>query len=301
MKNVFHFTSVLLLLITSSCAYNNKFLKPAKYNENTKSITIQKTKIDSTISVYNKPNYTPTFFKNGEDISSNQYTVEGVIFTNKNGNRLNGWMLKPKNIAITITVIHLHGNSGSILSQHKPMLELLKKGYQVFVFDYSGFGFSTGEATRKNLLIDGVAAVNYIKQRDDVKGTKLVLFGQSFGGHLASSVGAICNKDLDAVVIEGGFSNHKDLAAQGAKPFVAFMSRIFVKEFYKGTKDIKKITKPILIIHSADDTVIPYYMGEKLFKNAKSEKELFTIKGIHLDGLYKYLNEIDLKIKGMVR
>jgi uncharacterized protein len=301
MKNYQIAIALLLVVISTSCAYNKKFLNPSKYTENTKSITAAKSKTDSTVIVYNKENFEPTFLKNGVEPIEKDFTLESVIFKSSNGNNLNGWMLKPKTGTITHTIVLLHGNSGSIISQHLPMLPLLKNGFQVFVFDYSGFGFSTGEATRKNLLTDGVSAVDYVHGRSDVKNTKLVLMGHSYGGHLAANVGGKRNSILDAVVIEGGFSNHKDLGSNGAKPFIAFMSRIFIREIYSGTKNISKIKKPLLIIHSTEDTVIPYYMGEKLFKNATTTKELFTIKGGHLDGLYKYTDEIVVKIKAITK
>ena len=96
-------------------------------------------------------------------------------------------MLKPKNVTPTITLLHFHGNAGFLLSQYQAMTPLLKYGFQIFVFDYSGFGFSEGKATRTNVLIDGNSALTYVKSRDDIKNTKLVIYGQSLGGAFVSS------------------------------------------------------------------------------------------------------------------
>jgi uncharacterized protein len=299
MKQSIYALAAFIVLIASSCAYNSKFLSPRKYDAGTRTITVEKTKTDSVVAVYSGGNYQPAFLKNGQTPVEADYTIESVLFKSSNGNQLNGWMLKPKGNAVTHTLLHLHGNSGSILSQHVPMKSLLKKGFQVFVFDYSGYGFSEGNATRANLLTDGVAAVDYVKTRDDVKNTKLVIYGQSYGGHLAACVAAKRESAVDALVIEGAFSNHKDIAANGAKKFVAFMSRIFVKEIYSGTRAIQKFHKPVLIIHSSEDKVIPFAMGQKLYGKANSPRQFFEIKGAHLAGAALYTNEIAEKIKAM--
>jgi uncharacterized protein len=290
------------LTLLTSCAYNNKFLAPAKYNNQTRAVTTVKTKTDSIIVSYKgSAPYPPTFLQNGTDTIRTDYTTEAVMFSSSNGNTLNGWMLKPKSGTPTATLLNLHGNGGSILGQHVYIKAMLTQGFQIFVFDYSGYGFSNGEATRVNLLTDGIAAVDYLRTREDVKNTKLVLFGQSFGGHLAACVAAKREASIDALVIEGGFSNHKDLASDGAKPFIAFMSRIFVKEIYAATDYIQKYHKPLLLIHSSEDKIIPFKMGQKVFTKANEPKELFEIKGSHLEGTSKYTKEIADKIKAMIK
>jgi uncharacterized protein len=284
----------------TSCAYNSKFLTPRKYTADTKTVTLSRSAADSTVAVYSGTPFQPVFLKNGRDTINIGYTVESVLFTNRAGNKLNGWMMKSKTVPATHTLLHFHGNAGSILGQFSAIKPLLTQGFQIFVFDYSGYGFSEGEATRKNLLTDGIDAVAYLTTREDVKGKKLLLYGQSYGGHLAVCVAAKVQNDIDCLVVEGGFSNHKDLSALGAKPFIAFMSRIFVKEIYSATKAVKKIRKPILIIHSTEDKVIPFAMGKKVFERANSPKDFFEIKGEHLAGTALYTKEIGDKIKKMI-
>jgi uncharacterized protein len=291
---------IILAVFSTSCAYNSKFLAPRKYTADTKAVTLSKSATDSTVAVYNGAPFQPFFLKNGRDTIDMGYTIESVLFTNRAGNKLNGWMLKSKTVPVIHTLLHFHGNAGSILGQFLAIKPLLTQGFQIFVFDYSGYGFSEGKATRKNLLADGIDAVAYVKTREDVKNKKLLLYGQSYGGHLSVCVAAKVQNEIDGLVVEGGFSNHKDLSVEGAKPFIAFMSRIFVKEIYAATKAVKKIKKPILIIHSTEDKVIPFAMGKKVFDKANSPKEFFEIKGEHLAAPGLYTKEIWDKIKKML-
>jgi uncharacterized protein len=292
--------AIITLFLLSSCAFNNKFLGPRKYDSNTKAVTISKTKTDSIIAVYNGNNFQPIFLKNGTDTIETNYTLESVVFKSANGNNLNGWMLKPKGIAVTHTILHFHGNGGSVLGQFSIMKPLLPKGFQIFVFDYSGYGFSDGEAKRQNMVKDGMGAVDYVKSRTDVKDTKFIIYGQSYGGHLAVCVAAKKQQEIDGLVIEGAFSNHKDLGSNGVKNrFTLAMTRLFVREIYSGTKAINKIHKPILIIHNNEDKVIPFEMGKKLFEKANEPKEFMEVKGEHIEALLIHADSISEKIKKM--
>jgi uncharacterized protein len=300
MKNTTTSIAIITLLLLSSCAFNNKFLAPKKYDRSTKAITMSKTKTDSTVAVYSGSNFQPTFLKNGVDSITLNYTIESVIFKSGNGNNLNGWMLKPKSLAVTHTILHFHGNGGSILGQFSIMRPLLLKGFQIFVFDYSGYGFSEGEAKRQNMVKDGIGAVDYVKSRADVRDTKFILYGQSYGGHLAVSVAAKMQDDINGLVVEGAFTNHKDIGSNGVKnKFTLAMTRLFIREMYSGTEAINKVHKPILIIHSNEDKVIPFDMGKKLFEKANEPKEFMEVRGEHLYALVNNVNVISEKIKKM--
>lgn len=206
-------------------------------------------------------------------------------------------MLKPKNVTPTITLIHFHGNAGFLLSQYQAMTPLLKYGFQIFVFDYSGFGFSEGKATRTNVLIDGNSALTYVKSRDDIKNTKLVIYGQSLGGHLSAVVAQKRQTEIDGLVIEGAFSSHKDIAAKTAGIF----GRMFVSEKYSAYKAIQEFEKPVLVIHSTEDETTPFEMGQKIFNNANEPKEFYEIKGCHICGPDFYADSISLKIQNMLK
>jgi dienelactone hydrolase len=164
------------------------------------------------------------------------------------------------------------------------------------MFDYSGFGFSEGEATRKNALNDALSALDYIKARQEVKDTKLVIYGQSFGGHLSAVVAAQRENEIDGLVIEGAYSSNKDIAAHA----VPVLGRIVVKQGYSAVKSIKDFHKPLLVIHSTEDQEIPFSMGKKIFDNANAPKEFYEVKECHICAPIFYTDEISGKIKNML-
>jgi len=271
------------------------FLHPTKVPAGAKKLTM-KSETDSTVITFSPENHQPIFLKNGIDTLNFDFTIESVVFESSNGNKLNGWFLKPKNTTPTITLLHFHGNAGFLVSQYRAITPLLEYGFQALIFDYSGFGFSEGEATRKNVLIDGNSALDYVLSRLDVKDTKLVIYGQSLGGHLAAVVAEQKQAVIDGVVIEGAFSSHKDIAAEKA----SIIGRIFVSGKYSAFKSIRNFKKPVLVIHSTEDDVIPFKMGQKIFKNANEPKEFYEIQNCHICGPDFYADSISKKIINMV-
>lgn len=291
-----------LVLVLASCALDHAFLAPSVLPRTAKSITVkfQDLTTHDTVRIRFAPqyNYTPVFFRSRTDTLKQDFTVESVLFKSTNGNVLNGWMMKPKNQAPRATILHFHGNAGALVSQYQFMTPLLKQGFQVFVFDYSGFGFSEGKATRKNVLTDALAAINYVKTRNDTQNLPLVLYGQSLGGHLAAVAAATKQDALNALVLEAPFSSHKDIAAHRAHQilFVGVVGRVLVKEQYSAKQCIKQFHKPLLVIHSSEDREIPFSMGQEIYNLATAPKIFYAIKKEHAFGPIYYADSISQKI-----
>jgi len=296
---------LLTVLLLTACSFNKVYLHPIKLSQippDKKEATMTvHTNNDTTLVVFQSKTFQPTFISTTNDTLKHNFTIESIVFKSENGNCLNGWFLKPKDFTPTITLLHFHGNAGCLLSlflhQFQTITPLLKYGFQIFVFDYSGFGFSEGKATRQNVLIDGNSALTYLKNRDDVKNTKLVIYGQSLGGHLSAVVAQQRQADIDGLVVEGAFSSHKDVAAV----YAGFLGRMLVSEKYSASKSIRTYIKPLLIIHSTEDKVIPFKMGQKVYNNANEPKEFYIIKECHICGPAFYADSISSKIENMLR
>lgn len=302
MKNIILLFIAILLL---SCSFNKVFLHPDKFPAKTTRIkVVDLDSKDTTIINFAGAYFQPEFTTLNNAPVQKPFVVESVLFKNGNGILLNGWLIKPAgNGKINITMLHFHGNEGSLASQYQAIVPVVKDGVQVFMFDYSGFGFSAGKATMQNIRADALAALNYIGGRADVKNTKLAIYGQSLGGHLAAVIAAENPERIDGLVMEGAFSSPKDMAAYKVKKVIGlgFIGRLLVKEDYSAKASIKKYHKPCLIIHSTEDEEVPFYMGQLLYKDANTPKEFYQIKGAHINGPRIYADSILTKIKSMLQ
>lgn len=286
---------LLILLFLPSCSFNKLFLQPTKIPLSTQKLLLKSDK-DSVWVYFSNDAHQPVFIKNHTDTISFNFTIESVVYKSANGNILNGWMLKPKNKVATTTLLHLHGNGGCLLSQFRAISPLVEKGFQAFLFDYSGFGFSGGKPSRNNVLTDALSTLDYLKTRPDVNNTKIILYGQSLGGHLSAVVAAQRQNDISGLVMEGAFSSHKDIGNH----MVHVLGKIFVKQGYSALNAIKDYHKPLLVIHSTEDSTVPFFMGKKIFAAANEPKEFYEVKHCHICAPQFYPDDISEKIKQLM-
>lgn len=290
------FALFLLLAITSSCAFNKLFLHPFPL-KTSDSYSDYNKHLNDTLTLTFTANQSPVIRNSKNEIAALDYTIENIHFANQQEDTLNAWFIKPNENYNGITLYFLHGNAGNIVYNYLLMEPFVKKGFQVFMIDYSGFGFSQGKSKRKYVLTDAKDGLDYLLSRTDIKHNKLIMYGQSLGGHLAAVSGTQNQDKIDALVLEGAFSSHKD----AANDRVPFLSRIFVREIYSAEKNIGKLKKPLLIIHSTEDAVIPYEHGERLHELATTKKELYTIDGRHVYGPLLYGDSIAEKLVELVK
>ncbi len=291
-------TSILLCgsLMICSCSFNKMYLQPTKIpNLANQTIRIDKETGD-TLVINISENYQPTFVTLRNGPANLPYKIESVVFENIDKTPLNGWVISPKASDNGRTILFFHGNAGNLFGQYELALPFVKRGFQVFIFDYSGFGFSEGEATRSNVLKDGRAAFQFIHEREQNSNRQLIIYGQSLGGHLAPVIASEFQEQVDALVVEGAFSSHKDIAAHRA----SILGRIFVAEKYSAVESIKKLSKPVLVIHSTEDKTIPFKQGQKLFRAANQPKTFYEIDKPHMMGPIFYADSIISKLNSTI-
>jgi fermentation-respiration switch protein FrsA (DUF1100 family) len=239
------------------------------------------------------------FFYPSHDIveypSAKNIRFDTVYIPVKGKKELHGWFLyPPSDVPVIGTIIHFHGNAANVAYQYQSVVPLVNAGYQALVFDYRGYGMSEGRPNQQRVLADGLAAVDYCVKRKDVFGTKVVLFGQSLGGHLACVVANKRQSVLDALVIEGAFTGHEDIAAEIAKSAYKvprWFSRLIVPSKYDGIEHLANVSIPVLVIHSDEDEAIPFEMGEALFEAASQPKVWWPIHGKHIRASQDYPGE----------
>ena len=112
-----------------------------------------------------------------------------MFFATRDDVRLNGWFIPHREARSTL--VWFHGNAGNI-SHRVENIKLLhdKVKINIFIFDYRGYGRSEGRVSEEGTYLDGEAALDYVRERLDVKPKKIVLFGRSLGAAVAAHRGA---------------------------------------------------------------------------------------------------------------
>lgn len=230
------------------------------------------------------------------------YAFEEVTFSSEDTTQLSGWFIPAKGKALG-TVIHFHGNAQNMSAHYSFVSWLPAKGFNLFLFDYRGYGKSKGKPSRDGVHEDSIAAVNYIKSRTDIDQSRIILFGQSIGGANAIAVaGSTQFEGIVGVVSESAFSTYKSVATDHAgllKP----LAPLVIGNKFSPVAVVKNIAPiPLLIIHGTNDSVVDYKHAKKLYKEAAEPKTLWTINaGQHTEALGRYRNEYAPKLHALFK
>lgn len=198
---------------------------------------------------------------------------------------LNGIFLKPTGKP-KATVFFFHGAGGNVSRYLFMTMPLVKDGFQVFMIDFRGYGKSSGKPTHLNIAKDGQFVLNYLLNRNDVKKTKLVLYGASMGSQVAVHLAKNNQDKTAALVLDGALSSFTDIAADKSPEAQREMIRKNLPSPYAAKEDIKAIQKvPVLFIHSKEDKDVPFQQAEVVYANTVSPKTFYVYEGKHLEAM----------------
>jgi fermentation-respiration switch protein FrsA (DUF1100 family) len=209
---------------------------------------------------------------------------EDCRFASSDGIELHGWFFPSNDPDPLGTLVHVHGNAGNITGHFMHVAWLPSARWNLFCFDYRGYGQSAGRVTRGGLIADTHAAIDYVRQRPGVDPDRIVVLGQSLGGSIAVLVAAERN-DMAGVIIDGAFTAYRAIAGWHIRSspllrYVAFWVPMFMENGLEPINAIGRISPtPLLIMHGTRDEVVPVSMANALYAAAGEPKDLWLLKG----------------------
>jgi len=195
--------------------------------------------------------------------------------TTDSGNTIHGWIVTAE--PSRGTLLFCHGNAGNISDRLKSIKVFHDLGMTVVIFDYPGYGQSTGKPHESNLYESAEAVCMSLESEFDMG--RVIIFGRSLGGavaiELATRVPAAC------LIVESAFTNTVNI---GRELFPILPVKLMLSQHFDSLAKVPTITMPKLFIHSRNDDIIPYRHGVDLYKAAAQPKDFMEITGSHNDG-----------------
>jgi fermentation-respiration switch protein FrsA (DUF1100 family) len=201
---------------------------------------------------------------------------EDIYFKTKDHVALNAWFFK--NPQARSTLFFAHGNAGNISDRLFKVKFFYELGLNVFIFDYRGYGKSQGRPSEAGVYLDAQAAYDYLQSRGDVDMKNIILYGASLGGAVAIDLAT--RRKASLLVVESSITSAHDMA----RLLYPFAPLFFLSLKFDSVNKVKDLTVPKLFIHSPEDEVVPFWLGQKLFEAAAHPKEFIEIHGGHNDG-----------------
>ncbi|MCC6699838.1 MAG: alpha/beta hydrolase [Candidatus Hydrogenedentes bacterium] len=198
------------------------------------------------------------------------------------GERTCGWYVPVENARGTL--LFCHANAGTMADRLESMAVFRDLGFNVFIFDYGGYGNSSGSPSEKRCIADALAAWQYLTSVKGEKTDRIVIFGRSLGGGVATQLAwEVRSTPPAALILESTFVS---VVKMGQEIFPFVPVRWFIRDRFDSAARIGEVNTPVLIIHSPDDEIIPYHHGKRLFELAREPKTFLDIRGDHNAGWY---------------
>ena len=228
--------------------------------------------------------YFPMLYPMGYwNTSSYGLTVEDVFLTAADGTKLHGWWVPGQEDAPTM--LFFHANAGNITHRIDNLMRWQKRGLNIFILDYRGYGRSEGTPNETGLYQDAEAAYAYVCEARGIAPEQVVLFGRSLGGAIALYIAS--KLPGAGVIVESTFTCLRDLAAIF---FPGIDANLFQGQ-YESLERIKNLTMPLLVVHGTRDDLVPVEQGKRLFAahpgRIGKQKQLYLIEDAgHNDTYY---------------
>ena len=204
---------------------------------------------------------------------------EDVWLTASDSTRLHGWYVPGAGEGIKATALFCHGNAGNI-SHRLEMLEVIHElGLNCLIFDYRGYGRSKGAPSEQGFYRDAEAAWTWLIKNKGIQARNIICWGRSLGGPVAARLAR--DHKPGALIIESTFTSLPDL---GQKIYPFLPVKLISRLRFPTRKFVRKLSCPVLVVHSTGDEIVPFAFGERLFKAAPDLKRFLAIQGGHNEG-----------------
>jgi uncharacterized protein len=193
------------------------------------------------------------------------------------GNTIYGFFVRSQGTHPDGTILYCHGNLESIEPYWERVELLYRAGYNVFIFDYEGYGMSEGECSEEALYADGRAALAYVRSRPDVQPAHIVFYGWSLGAVVAIDLAARISTPR-VLICESPFASGDALVQSGT--LIDIPGDVVLKGDFNNAVKIRDVRAPFLLFHGTDDRFIDITKnGQVIFDNANEPKKFIRVPG----------------------
>jgi uncharacterized protein len=194
-----------------------------------------------------------------------------VAIGTSDGERLHGWWVAARSQPVA-QVLLFHGNAGNVGDRVMHADLLASAGLDVLLFDYRGYGRSTGRPDEQGLYRDARAARGALLSESG--GDRVAYLGESLGGAVALELAL--EHPPAGLVLQSTFTGVREMAAQ----HYPFVPARLVPEAFPSLRRIRALRAPLLVLHGDRDEIVPVQHGRALLDAAPEPKEIRVFPGL---------------------
>lgn len=183
-------------------------------------------------------------------------------------------------------VLFFHGNAGNIALRADLAAWIARTAeVRILMPDYSGYGGNAGSPSEDEIYVDALAAYDHLVKAG-VEPSRIVVFGESIGGGPALHVAT--NRRVAGLVLQSTLSSLSSMAWR--MYWWIPLAPVFVGGKFDNVGRVARVEAPTLIVHGADDSIIPIAEGERLAA-AQPKAEFLRVEGADHNDLFDVAGE----------
>ncbi len=171
-------------------------------------------------------------------------------------------------------VLFCHGNAGNIGDRVEHAGLLANAGFDVLLFDYRGYGRSSGRPSEEGTYRDARAARRALLLQEEVDESGVLYLGESLGGAVALALAL--EAPPGGLVLQSTFTSVRDVG----RVHYPFLPSAVVPDAYPSIRLVGKLEAPLLLLHGERDDVVPLSQGRALFEAAAGSKRMRVFPGL---------------------
>jgi fermentation-respiration switch protein FrsA (DUF1100 family) len=183
------------------------------------------------------------------------------------GERLHGWWIGARSERLGHLLL-CHGNAGNVGDRVLHAELLTAVGLDVLLFDYRGYGRSTGRPSEQGTYRDARAALSCLLGQLEVDASRVFYLGESLGGAVALELAL--EHPPAGLALLSTFTSVRDMG----RAHYPFVPTAVVPDAYPTLRRIRELRSPLLVLHGERDEIVPLSHGIALFDAAPEPKRM---------------------------
>ncbi len=205
--------------------------------------------------------------------------AEEISLPTADGHRLHGWFVPNGAVGGQApALIYFGGNAEEVSPLALQAAQL--GGISFVLFNYRGYGLSTGEPGEKALFEDALEIYDRIASLPQVDRKRIVVMGRSLGSGVATYLAS--RRPVAAVVL---VTPYDSLAAVARTHYPYLLTGLLLRHAFDSAARARTIDAPMLALIAGGDTIIPPKHGEALAKAWRGPAAAVVLPGVGHDDI----------------
>ncbi len=185
---------------------------------------------------------------------------------------LHGWVVGNRDLKNDQIILYFGGNAEEVSYNIDDFIQLAANQRTFVLFNYRGYGASSGAPNERNLFSDALAIYDDLVGKEGVRAEQIHVMGRSLGSGVAVYLAS--QRAVKSTVLVTPFDS---LANVAKKHFPVLPVDLLLTQRFDSVARAPKLAVPALFLLAGRDEVVPAVNGEALAQEWQGTTDVVTL------------------------